>query len=245
MPEPQNKYYDAYWANKSWTPTARLSPVLKGYFDGCVKSEDSLLDVGCGDGQHYAYILAQRVRQYTGLDVSLEALKIAAKQGIQPNIWSGLGRMPFKDNCFDVALCIEVLEHLYNPEQVVNEIHRILKPGGTAIVTVPNIGYFRERLLLLKGTFNPGGSPLTAWTSPWCDPHIRFFTPKTLKALFSTMDFNIYAMTGDGGNPVGDLPLIAKLARGRIIFPRLAGIAQRYWPALWGSKIVLIAKKGT
>jgi len=245
LTESQNKYYDSYWANTSWTPTARLSPVLKSYFDSYVKSDYSVLDIGCGDGQHYGFMLASRVSQYFGLDVSSEALKIAAKQGIKPNLWPGHGRMPFNDNCFDAAICIEVLEHLQNPEHVVSEIHRILKPGGTVIVTVPNIGYFRERLLLLKGTFNPGGSPLTAWTSPWCDPHIRFFTPKTLKALFSTMDFNIYSMTGDGGNPVGDLPLIAKLARGRIIFPALARFAQRCWPALWGSKVILIAKKKT
>lgn len=239
----QNKYYDIYWANQEWRPAAYLSPVMKARLKHHLLSGHSVLDVGCGDGQHYGKFLASIVKSHIGLDVSSTALRSASQFGIKPCLWPGHESMPFKDESFDAAICIEVLEHLHNPEAVVGEMYRVLKPRGKVIVSVPNIAYFRERLLLLKGVFNPGGSPLTAWDAPWSDPHIRFFTPRTIKMLFEKMKFNVCEITGDAGNPVGDLPGIAKLAQDRLIFPNLAALMQSCHPSMWGSKTILIANK--
>lgn len=239
----QNRYYDDYWTNQDWHPSARLSQVLRTCFNKHLRSEYSVLDLGCGDGQHYGMVLSSITRSHIGLDISGEALKEASRSGLKPCLWSGQNGIPFKDGSFDAAVCIEVLEHIYDPEEVVGEMYRVLKPGGTAIISVPNIAYYRERLLLLKGVFNPGGSPLAAWSNPWSDPHIRFFTPRTLKMLFIKMRFTVTVLTGDGGNPVGDLPVIAKMADGKLIFPGLAGVMQQRWPSLWGSKTILIATK--
>jgi SAM-dependent methyltransferase len=52
-------------------------------------------------------------------------------------IYSPLHKIPFESNYFDAILCIAVLEHVENPEEVVPELYRVLKPGGHSILEVP------------------------------------------------------------------------------------------------------------
>lgn len=53
------------------------------------------------------------------------------------NIYSPIHKIPVEDNYFDAILCIAVLEHVENPEEVVPELYRVLKPGGHLILDVP------------------------------------------------------------------------------------------------------------
>lgn len=235
-------YYDHYWTNSEWKPVAKLSPVLKAQFDKYVLGKQTVIDVACGDGKHYGYYLASRVKKYIGIDICEGVLKTARDQGIAPIVYSGWGSLPFADNTFDAVICIELLEHLYDPEEIVEEFHRILKPEGKVIITVPNIIYFRERLLLLRGKFNPGGSSATSFVRPWQDPHIIFFNHKSLKMLFTNKGFLIIELTGDGGNILGDLPGLSKLDKGRVIFPRFAAFWQKIWPSMFASKVVMVAE---
>jgi SAM-dependent methyltransferase len=66
------------------------------------------------------------------------------------------GDMPIEDESYDLVLCTQVLEHCNHPDRIVNECHRVLKKGGTFIVTVPSIysvhGYPAD-----KGRFMPDG----------------------------------------------------------------------------------------
>lgn len=93
----------------------------------------SLLDVGCGEAP-YRHLLAPAV-SYTGLDVpEAESFGMAASS----DIVSFDGRtIPFGDNSFDSILCTEVLEHAEGPEKLVEEMHRVLKPGGVLFATIP------------------------------------------------------------------------------------------------------------
>jgi len=50
--------------------------------------------------------------------------------------------LPFSDSFFDAVTCIAVLEHVFNPPNVLNEIHRVLKPNGFLIMQVPNVACF-------------------------------------------------------------------------------------------------------
>src|SRR5260221_840095 len=66
-------------------------------------------------------------------------------------------RLPFAENQFDLVSCWETMEHFnFNPVGFVRELHRVLKPGGEAFITVPNIARLenRTRLLLGKGIGN-------------------------------------------------------------------------------------------
>lgn len=94
-----------------------------------------LLDIGCGKMPYRDYILKNsEVEQYTGLDIESA---LAYDQSIKPDFtWDG-NVMPFNDNSFDCAFATEVLEHCPDPEKILKEVHRVLKPGGVFFFTVP------------------------------------------------------------------------------------------------------------
>ncbi len=94
-----------------------------------------LLDVGCGTGYHMARY-RDRGFSITGVDGSEEMLRQA--RILNPEIefhQSDVDRLALPDARFDFALCIEVLRYLPDIAPCVREIHRTLKPGGTALVT--------------------------------------------------------------------------------------------------------------
>lgn len=99
-------------------------------------SKDKLiLDVGCGTG---AIIKKLNEAGYKaqGVDVSEEALKYCRQKGLQV-IQGGADRLPFADNYFDAVISLDMLEHLKDDRKAVEEISRVIKPGGYLIITVP------------------------------------------------------------------------------------------------------------
>lgn len=89
-----------------------------------------LLDVGCGSQPYRALF---QVEQYIGLEVESAA---ARARGLADAYYDG-DRFPFDDGHFDTVLCNQVLEHVFNPDQFVGEIWRVLAPGGRLLLTVP------------------------------------------------------------------------------------------------------------
>jgi len=94
-----------------------------------------LLDIGCGKMPYKEFIVANStIEKYVGLDIE-GALNYDAD--IKPDyLWDGI-TMPFADNSFDSAFGTEVLEHCARPEIILNEVYRVLKPGGVLFFTVP------------------------------------------------------------------------------------------------------------
>lgn len=92
-----------------------------------------LLDVGCGNSP-YRHLLDPAATQYQGVDVPA-----AADFGYQnPDIVYYDGHaLPFPDATFDAVLCTEVIEHIPDPTEIIREMHRVLKPGGRLIATIP------------------------------------------------------------------------------------------------------------
>lgn len=100
-------------------------------------SEADVCDVGCGTG-HLLLAIKERFapRSLTGFDVSIEALKILRKilpdaQCEELDIYLGV------DKQFDVVFCSQVLEHLLYPERAMTQLLKMIKVGGTAVITVP------------------------------------------------------------------------------------------------------------
>lgn len=89
-----------------------------------------LLDVGCGTKPYQALF---QVEGYVGLDIDSETTR---KRGIADKLYDG-GKFPFSDAEFDALLCNQVLEHVFNPDEFIDEINRVLKPGGKLLLTVP------------------------------------------------------------------------------------------------------------
>jgi SAM-dependent methyltransferase len=89
-----------------------------------------LLDVGCGT-KPYRELFT--VDEYLGLDIDNSRTRETA---CADYYYSG-GEFPVSDNSFDVVLCNQVLEHVFNPDEFLAEIIRVLKPGGKLLLTVP------------------------------------------------------------------------------------------------------------
>jgi len=101
-----------------------------------------ILDVGCGDGERLLKLeCTPQVRRF-GLDISSTAIaraKTRAGNSESSNFTVGdAGSLPFKDNHFHRVLCCYLIEHVPNPERLIQEVYRVLEPGGRFICFTPN-----------------------------------------------------------------------------------------------------------
>jgi methionine biosynthesis protein MetW len=164
----------------------------------------ALLDVGCGRGA-VAAALAPRFREVQAVDGDPEALEVARARGIETRLLDLDARaLPFEDARFDAVLCLEVIEHLRDPEGLVRELARVMREGGQLYLSTPNIrfaGYVRE--LVVGGRFpltslDPGG---------WQGGHVSFFTFADVERLLGGAGFDEFRHRGIGtaGGSVGRL----------------------------------------
>ncbi len=104
-----------------------------------ISNVDKILDIGCGKGI-YLSNLSNTAKQCVGLDISMnnliEAIKI--KNDNTVFVYGASEILPFQNGSFNVVLMIETLEHVENDSKCVEEVWRILKPGGVFILSVPN-----------------------------------------------------------------------------------------------------------
>jgi len=117
-----------------------------------LKKGARLLDVACGMG---GWLKAAREAGavVSGLDISIEALRRAHELLPGADIRKGSAEtLPWASNTFDVLTCLGALEHFPKPELALQEMRRVLKPDGTAILLVPNADFLTRRLGLFKGT---------------------------------------------------------------------------------------------
>ena len=84
-----------------------------------------ILDVGCGMKPYQKYVEAT---SYIGIDASFK---------VSQDVVASSEFLPFESDCFDGVICTEVLEHLKEPQRCLSEIRRVLKPGGTVYLSVP------------------------------------------------------------------------------------------------------------
>lgn len=99
-----------------------------------------VLDVGCGPGVMVEVVL-ERGGIFDGLDISPEMVREATEKfGDLPDVRFGVGNIESIDaaeNSYDQLICMAVIEYLNTPDQALAEMHRVLKPGGIAIITMP------------------------------------------------------------------------------------------------------------
>lgn len=103
-----------------WRAMGHASPALNG----------DLLDVGCGSKPYRALFTVPR---YVGLDIDSPF----TRQRAVADVFYDGKRFPLADEEFSAVLCNQVLEHVFEPEPFLREIHRVLRPGGRLLLTVP------------------------------------------------------------------------------------------------------------
>jgi SAM-dependent methyltransferase len=242
-------FYEQYWGSmEQWfSREGKIERLEAQIFSRLLKPGQRCVDYGCGDGLRYGKFLTELGIDYLGADISEVALKKAAEHGLRVSrLRPEDGATEYEAASFDVAFCMEVFEHLLEPGRALAELERILKPGGMLIASVPNAAYWITRVeFLLRGFLNPGGSPLTARKAPWNDPHIRFFSPATFKAMVRSGGFEVRELLGSELD-LGWLPYVYRrpaLHRfmSAVSYPiRWLG---RLWPSLFASRLFLVAQK--
>jgi len=96
------------------------------------------LDIGCGYGAISNYIMKQ-VNFCVGVDLTPSVIYSSREHFPHGEyINANMLNLPFKDRTFDIIIAMEVLEHVPNTREGINEIYRVLKSGGMLVVTTPN-----------------------------------------------------------------------------------------------------------
>ena len=152
--------------------------LLKAYYLSLEYISGDVLEVGCGEGRGVE-LVAPKAKTFTGIDKIpqvIDNLRSSYPDGdfrqvvIPP--FSGL-----EDNSYDVVISFQVIEHVKKDLEYLKEIYRVLKPGGKALVTTPNIKMSLSR-------------------NPW---HIREYTAGELTALAKKVSSKV-EMLGITGN---------------------------------------------
>jgi SAM-dependent methyltransferase len=117
----------------------------------------ALLDVPAGEGALAARLIAAGFA-VSCCDLYIEIFRL---DGVSIRRGDLNGDLPFADRSFDYVTCLEGLEHIENPQQAMREFARLLRPGGTVIVSIPNILNIEERLKWLLYGYTSHFKPMT------------------------------------------------------------------------------------
>jgi len=150
-------------------------------FGGRFSDKQKVLDIGCGHKPYRDFFKCQ----YTGLDHTAD---------LKPDIVAPAWDIPLPDNSFDGIILNQTLEHVAKIDQTVTEIKRVLKPGGYAIITVPQT--MKNHSLALEPTEAPIDNLSTKQHPYWQVDYYRF-TKYGLAYMFQ--DFKIIALFESNG----------------------------------------------
>lgn len=148
-----------------------------------------LFDIGCGMGS-----LGRKIKEWKsevilhGCDISTLALKRAKLHF--DKLWKAnldCEDIPVESALYDVVVCSEVLEHIYDVNHGIREVNRLLKPDGVGLLTVPNLAYWRFRLDILKGCL-----PLSVGE----DQHIHQFNQESFEKKVQKSGMAILSISG-------------------------------------------------
>jgi len=201
------EYYEEYWGSRkeggqsipSFLPEFLKNSTYYGGIVNCIRCNSKILDLGCGDGS-VTQLYSQK-GTVTGVDISERALLRCKSKGVSETIKHDLNvvPLPFNDATFDYVILTDVLEHVIDPLTLLEEVRRILRSGGSLIVSVPNFARLQNRFRMFCG------DPLDIlhW-SKYGDSveHLHWFTKRKLEHFLSKAGFCIsnYLPAGLRGN---------------------------------------------
>lgn len=150
--------------------------------------QSRVLDLGCWTGRLGEKLKKEKGCFVTGVDIDKSALKIAGKRldfVCQADLdFPEILRKKIKEK-FDYVVLTDVLEHLKNPERLLEKLKFFLNANGLLIVSIPNIANWSIRLSLLFGKFNYEETGILDKT------HLRFFTRETAIKLIEESGYTI------------------------------------------------------
>lgn len=198
-----------------------------------------ILDLGCGDGTLTA-VFRDYADRVVGIELYFEACVEAGRRGLDIVRGNADGpHLPFRDGAFDAVVAGEILEHVLDPDALLDEAARVLRPGGRLVLTTPNLACWYNRLLLPLG-FQPYFTEVSLRHSvgkakdfeSGVTGHLMVSTRRALEALLRVHRFE---------------PLTVGGADVRVDLPRVLSITERvmaYFPS-FASLLVVTARKGS
>ncbi|MBA3533781.1 MAG: class I SAM-dependent methyltransferase [Ardenticatenales bacterium] len=154
-----------------------------------------VLDVGTGLGLYLKQMqaIAPQVKVAAGTEYEWERAHEAAQHGL---VAVAAEPLPFPDDFFDLALSHEVLEHVGDDAQALREMVRVLRPGGRAVIFVPNrLWLFETHGIYWGGTYHFGNkfgvNYLPDALRNRLAPHVRAYTSGGLRALFASLPVEV------------------------------------------------------
>jgi 2-polyprenyl-3-methyl-5-hydroxy-6-metoxy-1,4-benzoquinol methylase len=193
----------------------------------CVKiiiasNPSRVLDIGAGDGLVLDWLSneTQNRVECTGIELNEDAVQLMRDKGHTAHVCSASAKYPFDDEQFDVVFAGEVIEHVFDPDAMLRECHRVLTPSGTLVITTPNLLAWHNRLLMLLGvtpffvehsyleTYGPKYSLLRRASVPV--GHLRIYNLTPFKALLRRNGFKIEKVRGFAYLPIPGLFMMDK-----------------------------------
>jgi SAM-dependent methyltransferase len=175
---PQPIKFVGKWAGRSRIQIAAEMLALYAPFN-------KLLDIGCG-GLENLVNLEKLFGQGYGIDIfNYPNWELVADRFVVQKLNLDNATLPFEAKTFDAITFLMVLEHVFDPFTVIEEISRVTKSGGFLVINVPNIAYIKHRIGLLAGKL-PITSNIDCWEQrEWDGGHIHYFTLERLTWLLN------------------------------------------------------------
>jgi len=176
-----NNYPIGYGADSTIT-TIRINEVLGGFEK--FRKNNKMLDVGCGPG---LFLIEAKKRGWEvyGTEFTDKQLAYLKDKGIN-TLKGKLTNNSFEDGLFDVIISSEVIEHINNPVEEMQQFHRLLRKGGVVYITTPNFNALER--YLLKGDYEIIEYP----------EHLSYYTPTTINLLLTNNGFEKLKITTTG-----------------------------------------------
>jgi 2-polyprenyl-3-methyl-5-hydroxy-6-metoxy-1,4-benzoquinol methylase len=207
MAMPSRAYHEALWEGLPEGLEPSDFAVRSRFLLERVRAGERVLDVGCAEGRFTAE-LARAGTDVVGIDVAAEPLRRALVRHpeLDVRLVSDEGPWDLGDASFDVVWAGEVLEHVVDTAAWLSEVRRVLRSGGSLLVSTPAHGPLTlARLGLSRQAFAAHFDP--------CGDHVRFYSRDTLIRLLGEFGFAAISVRSHGGLPLAHRLLLAHATR--------------------------------
>ena len=163
--------FQRFWHNRRFSEVLRVVKPIDG----------PVLDLGCHSGTFTEKILSKlKTRAIYGFDISPSAIQLAQKRIPYGKFKVGdAHKLPYESHYFQAVFCLEMLEHVDTPAQVISEIKRVLKKGGMVVILVPSDSILFKIVWFLWTLYYP----------LWKHAHVQSFQNSSLEQLLRAYSF--------------------------------------------------------
>ncbi len=207
-----------------------------------IPEKANVFEVGCSTGYLLEYLKEERNCQTLGLECIEEAVKSAARKNLhvihgsieERDFVQKVKEKYFPEEGFDFVIASNVLEHLVEPEQGLENLKKLLNENGYLIIALPNVAHISIRLNLFLGKFQYGQTGILD------EDHLRFFTYYSAKDLIEKCGFSVIKSSIDPGG----IPLVGKIFTNCPQWIHKAGFElMSYLPNLFALQSIYFCKK--